>query len=56
MYENPAKLKLALDIMTESAIGFITEQVRAGAHCVGIGDAVCSLISPESISGVRFPS
>jgi MtaA/CmuA family methyltransferase len=47
MYENPDKLKLALRIMTESAIGYITEQVKAGAHCIGIGDAVCSLISPD---------
>jgi MtaA/CmuA family methyltransferase len=47
MYENPEKLKIALNIMTESAMGFITEQIKAGAHCVGIGDAVCSLISPD---------
>jgi MtaA/CmuA family methyltransferase len=55
MYENPEKLKLALDIMTESAVGFITAQVKAGAHCVGIGDAVCSLISPELYQEFVFP-
>ena len=55
MYENPEKLKTALNIMTESAIGFITEQVRAGAHCVGIGDAVCSLISPDLYLEFVFP-
>lgn len=55
MYENPDKLKLALDIMTESAIGYITEQVKAGAHCVGIGDAVCSLISPDLYQEFVFP-
>jgi len=55
MYENPEKLKVALNIMTESAIGFITEQVRAGAHCVGIGDAVCSLISPDLYQEFVFP-
>jgi MtaA/CmuA family methyltransferase len=55
MYENPDKLKLALNIMTESAIGFITEQVKAGAHCIGIGDAVCSLISPDLYQEFVFP-
>jgi MtaA/CmuA family methyltransferase len=55
MYENPEKLKLALDIMTESAMGFITEQVKAGAHCIGIGDAVCSLISPDLYQEFVFP-
>ena len=55
MYENPEKLKLALDIMTESAAAFITAQVKAGAHCIGIGDAVCSLISPELYKEFVFP-
>ncbi len=55
MYENPGKIKLALDIMTESAAGFITAQVKAGAHCIGIGDAVCSLISPELYREFVFP-
>ena len=55
MYENPDKLKHALNIMTESALGFITEQVKAGAHCIGIGDAVCSLISPDLYQEFVFP-
>jgi MtaA/CmuA family methyltransferase len=55
MYEYPEKLKLALNIMTESAAGFITAQVKAGAHCIGIGDAVCSLISPELYREFIFP-
>ena len=55
MYEYPEKLKLALNIMTESAADFITAQVKAGAHCIGIGDAVCSLISPELYREFIFP-
>lgn len=47
MYEYPEQVHKALDIITESAVAFITPQVRAGAHCIGIGDSVCSLISPE---------
>lgn len=55
MYENPVKTKLALEIMTESALRFITAQVKAGAHCIGIGDAVCSLISPDLYKEFVFP-
>jgi len=47
LYEYPDRVHKALDIITESAISFITDQVKAGAHCIGIGDSVCSLISPE---------
>lgn len=50
LYEYPEKVHRALDIITESAIAFITPQVSAGAHCIGIGDSVCSLISPELYS------
>lgn len=54
-YENPEELKIALDLITESAMGFLEAQVRAGAHCIGIGDAVCSLISPELYVEYVFP-
>jgi len=47
LYEYPDMVHKALDVITESAAGFITRQVKAGAHCIGIGDSVCSLISPE---------
>lgn len=47
LYEFPEQVHDALDIITESATAFITPQVKAGAHCIGIGDSVCSLISPE---------
>ena len=44
-YEHPVELKRALDRITESALSFLEAQVRAGAHCIGIGDAVCSLMA-----------
>jgi uroporphyrinogen decarboxylase len=47
LYEYPDKVHKALDIITENALRFITSQIDAGAHCIGVGDAVCSLISPE---------
>jgi MtaA/CmuA family methyltransferase len=54
LYEHPEMVHKALDIITESAIDFITLQVRSGAHCIGIGDSVCSLISPELYSEFCF--
>ena len=54
-YEHPVELKRALDMITESAMNFLEAQVKAGAHCIGIGDAVCSLISPELYLEYVFP-
>ncbi|MBE0667421.1 MAG: uroporphyrinogen decarboxylase family protein [Bacteroidales bacterium] len=54
LYEYPEKVHKALDIITESAVHFITAQVKAGAHCIGIGDSVCSLISPELYKEFAF--
>ena len=45
--DDPGRVGQAMDIITESALGFITCQIQAGAHCVGIGDAFCSQIGPE---------
>jgi uroporphyrinogen decarboxylase len=46
-YINPEKLEKALDIITAFSVSFITEQIKAGAHCIGIGDAACSQVSPD---------
>jgi MtaA/CmuA family methyltransferase len=46
-YENPVEMEKALDLITDFSMRYITAQVKAGAHCIGIGDAACSLISPE---------
>jgi MtaA/CmuA family methyltransferase len=54
-YEHPEELKRALDIITESAMGFLEAQIKAGAHCIGMGDAVCSLISPDLYQEFVFP-
>lgn len=54
-YENPEEMIKALDIITAFSMDFITAQVKAGALCIGIGDAACSLISPELYSEYIFP-
>lgn len=43
-----------MDIITESALHFITLQIQEGAHCIGIGDAFCSQIGPELYNRFAF--
>lgn len=45
-YDDPDAVHKALDAITESAMAFMTLQIEAGAHCIGIGDAFCSQIGP----------
>ena len=47
LYDAPQEVTRAADIILENALQFITAQVRAGAHCIGIGDAACSVIGPK---------
>jgi MtaA/CmuA family methyltransferase len=46
LLDDPAAVDAAMDTITDCAIEFITAQIEAGAHCVGIGDAFCSQIGP----------
>jgi uroporphyrinogen decarboxylase len=46
-YDNPDAVHAALDVITDSAMEFITAQIKAGADCIGIGDAFCSQIGPD---------
>ncbi|HMP77284.1 MAG TPA: uroporphyrinogen decarboxylase family protein [Kiritimatiellia bacterium] len=46
-YDDPDAVHKALDVITDCDIDFISLQVKAGAHCVGIGDAFCSQIGPD---------
>jgi MtaA/CmuA family methyltransferase len=46
MLDDPETVSAAMDVITGCALEFITAQVEAGAHCVGIGDAFCSQIGP----------
>lgn len=47
LLDDPGTVDAAMDIVTDCALEFITAQVEAGAHCVGIGDAFCSQIGPK---------
>jgi uroporphyrinogen-III decarboxylase len=47
---EPVAVEKSMDIIVECAMDFISLQVKAGAHCIGIGDAFCSQIGPELYS------
>lgn len=52
--DEPETVGKAMDVIVESALEFITLQVRAGAHCIGIGDAFCSQIGPDLYQQLAF--
>lgn len=51
---EPEAVEKAMDIIVESAFEFIALQVKAGAHCIGIGDSFCSQIGPELYKRFAF--
>jgi len=53
--DDPDACRQAMDVTVESALEFITLQVEAGAHCIGIGDAFCSQIGPKLYRDLAWP-
>lgn len=53
--DDPDACRQAMDVIVESALEFITLQVEAGAHCIGIGDAFCSQIGPALYRDLAWP-
>ncbi len=47
MYDAPEPVSKIMDMITDCALDFITAQIKAGAHCIGIGDAFCSQLGPD---------
>lgn len=52
--DDPEACGKAMDVIVGSAMDFITLQVEAGAHCIGIGDAFCSQIGPGPYRDLAF--
>lgn len=52
--DDPDLCGQAMDVIVASAKEFITLQVEAGAHCIGIGDAFCSQIGPGPYRRLAF--
>jgi len=55
MYERPEWLSELLEIIVEVQIKFALAQLEAGADIVGLGDAVCSQISPDLYETFALP-
>ncbi len=53
-FMEPEAVDRAMEIIIESAMDFISLQIKAGAHCIGIGDAFCSQIGPELYEQFAF--
>jgi MtaA/CmuA family methyltransferase len=51
---EPEAVARTMDIIIESALDFISLQINAGAHCIGIGDAFCSQIGPDLYKLLAF--
>jgi MtaA/CmuA family methyltransferase len=51
---EPEAVQKAMDVIVESAMDFIDLQLKAGAHCIGIGDAFCSQIGPDLYYSYAF--
>jgi MtaA/CmuA family methyltransferase len=44
-----------MDLCVENAIAFALAQINAGADTIGIGDAVASLVSPDTYESIIMP-
>jgi uroporphyrinogen decarboxylase len=55
LFEHPRAVARAVDLFRRAAFDFIDRQIEAGAHCIGLGDAVCSQIGPEFYARHAFP-
>ena len=51
---EPDAVEKSMDLIVDCAMDFIALQIKAGAHCIGIGDAFCSQIGPDLYSQFAF--
>ena len=55
MHDRPQWLAELLELLTEQQVAFARAQVAAGAHVIGLGDAVASLVSPRQYRAFALP-
>jgi MtaA/CmuA family methyltransferase len=55
LYDRPDWVRELLEICTEVAIDFARAQVEAGAHIIGMGDAIASQVSPAMYREYALP-
>ena len=55
LYDRPDWLRELLEVCTNVAMAFARAQVQAGAHIIGMGDAIASQISPAMYRQYALP-
>ena len=55
LHDRPAWLKELLELLVEVEIAFARAQVTAGAHVIGLGDSMGSLVSPKQYREFILP-
>lgn len=55
LFDRPEWLTELLEVCSEVAVAFARAQVEAGADIIGLGDAVCSQISPKMYRQFALP-
>jgi MtaA/CmuA family methyltransferase len=55
IHDRPEWLKALLDRLVEMGVAFARAQVEAGAHIVGLGDSMGSLVSPRQYRDFVLP-
>lgn len=56
LYDRPEWVQALVDFCAEQAIAFARAQVEAGADIIGLGDAVCSQVSPKMYRQFGLPA
>ena len=55
LYDRPEWVEELLELLVEQQIAFAKEQVALGAHMIGLGDAIASLVSPKLYRRFALP-
>ena len=55
IHDRPGWLKELLDRLVEVGVAFARAQVAAGAHVIGLGDSMGSLVSPKQYRAFVLP-
>ncbi|MFA6929747.1 MAG: uroporphyrinogen decarboxylase family protein [Lentisphaeria bacterium] len=55
LYDQPEKVHQIISKTMNMAMFFAEQQIKAGAHCIGIGDAVCSQCGLEFFREFALP-
>jgi uroporphyrinogen decarboxylase len=55
LHDRPEWVEELLELLVEQQIAFAREQIALGAHMIGLGDAIASLVSPKQYRQFALP-